>query len=165
MATFGVALAEFALDGPIAGTDVVLHDVLNDQSEVLDLSQFGRRPVVEEQGALQDNVAKMAGEAVVSTSVECAVVQPNTVYRTTETEALIIGKGAAVFIVRLPLLDGIDSFPFARDMANMDDLLKKRKGHRSLTDNMGWLACILCDQLDDIVEGAEFGFRSPCKKL
>ena len=75
----GVSLAKLALDGPVAGADMVLYDVGDDSPHILDLRQLRRRPVMQELGALVDNGAQVARKAVVGARVERTVIEPETV--------------------------------------------------------------------------------------
>ena len=52
----GVAGAEFALDGAVAGADVGVQYVANDFPHVFELGEFGSGPVVQKLGALEDVV-------------------------------------------------------------------------------------------------------------
>ena len=70
------------------------------------------------------------------TSVECAVVKPESVYSASKTKTFLIGERTTVLVVCFPFLKGVDGFPFARYTADLNDLLKDGKGHGSFTDEV-----------------------------
>lgn len=74
LVVFRVSLVELALDGTVAGADVVLDDVLNDRTDVLDLGQFNGRPVVQKLSALHDDLTQVARVAIEQAVVESLVV-------------------------------------------------------------------------------------------
>lgn len=81
-------------------------------------------------------MAKTTGEAIIKAGMECAVVKPESIDGASKTEAFVIGEGATVLIVCLPFLKGVNGFPLARYMADLDDLFKEGKGRRSFADKM-----------------------------
>lgn len=86
------ALAKLALDRAVAGTDVVLQELAEDLTYIFDFSQLGRIPVVQELGALLNNVSKHAGVARKGPVMESIGVQPETVYSTTKTISFGLGE-------------------------------------------------------------------------
>ena len=74
-----VAVAEFALDGTVAGADVAVQHVADNLPHVLELGQLGCSPVMQELGTLEDVVPVQAGGAHVAGIVEGAGVKPEAV--------------------------------------------------------------------------------------
>ena len=149
---------EFPLDGAVAGADVVLQHIANDQPHIFHLRQLGRAPVVQELGALEHVVAVRAGRARVAGVVEGARVEPETVDGATQAVAFGRGEQAAVAEVVFPFLDRVDGFPFLCDAAYFEELLEKGEGEGDGADEVRGLAGVVGDELDGVLEGAELGF-------
>lgn len=133
MVTFRVAFSELSLDGPVAGTDVVLYDITDDQTHVLNLGQLGCGPVVQELGTLGNDVRKGAAKATVRLRMKGSMVQPETIDCTAETEPLIIIQRATILKIGLPFLDWVYDFPLLGHVPDLDYLLKEGVGYRGGT--------------------------------
>lgn len=160
MVTFRVAFAEFALDSPVAWTNVVLHNITDDQTHILNLGQLGCGPVVQELGTLGNDMWKGAAKPTISLRVKGPVVQPKTIYCTAETEPLIVIQRATILIIGLPFLDRIYDFPLLGHVPDLDYLFKEGVGYRGGTKEVGTLAGILRDDLDDIIQRAQLRLRN-----
>lgn len=152
------ALPEFALDGAVAGADVLLQHVAYHLAHIFHLGQFGCAPVVQELGTLEQVGAVHAGCAWVASVVEGARVQPETVNGAAEGVAFRGGEKAAVTEVVFPFLDGVDVFPFLGYAAHFEELVQERKGGGRRADEVRGLAGVVGDDLDGVLQGAELGF-------
>ena len=76
LAAVWITLAEFALNGPITRAYVVLHNITHDETQIINLGQLLRGPVVEQLSALQHHMAKTTRIAIINMGMECTVIQP-----------------------------------------------------------------------------------------
>lgn len=152
------AVPEAAPEGAVAGADMVLQHVADDQADVLDLGQLGRAPVVQEGGALEDVGAALAGGARVGRGVEGARVEPEAVDGAAEEAALGGGEEPARGEVVFPFRERVDGFPFLGDAADFEELVEQRGGGWRRAHQVRGLAGVVGHQLDGVLEGAELGF-------
>ena len=64
------ALAKFALNCAVAGTNVILQYIAEDFTDVFDLGKLGQVPIVQKLGAFLDDVPMHAGVTRVGSIVE-----------------------------------------------------------------------------------------------
>ena len=152
------ALAELALNGTVAGTDVVVQDLAEDLPHVFDFGQLGRVPVVQELSALLNDVSKHASVAWIGSIVEGVGVQPETVYGATKAITLGSGEETSVLEIELPLFRGIDIFPFLCYAADSDYLFEESERGRNVAEEVCWLTGVVRYELNGVLEGPVVGF-------
>ena len=152
------AFPEFALDGAVAGADVVLHHLAHHLAHVFHFGQVGCAPVAQELGALEHVAAVRARRARVARVVEGARVQPETVDGAAEGVPLGRGEQPAVAEVVFPFLGRVDVFPFLGYAAHFEELVQEREGGGHGADEVCGLAGVVGDELDGVLQGAELGF-------
>ena len=144
----GKPLAELALDGSVAGADVVLEDFADDEAHVLDLAELRRGPVVQQLGAFVEYGAEKPRRARVLSIVESAGVEPEAVDCAAELVALGICEEAPGGEVCAPPFEGVDVGPFVGDAADVQDLGYQGEGYWHAAWDVCWLGRIVCEKLD-----------------
>ena len=104
-----------------------------------------------------------AGGADVAGVVEGTRVKPEAVYCSAEVEAFRRGQKTAVLGVVFPFPRWIHFFPFLGCGTHCDELLQECKGKRNITNQMSRLTCVVSNNLDCVLKGAEIRFGGVVK--
>ena len=82
---FGETFAEFPLDGTVTGTDLMLHKIADDITDIFDLSEFTSAPIMQKLGPLENIMTMHTSSAFITGVVEGVRIEPETVDGTAET--------------------------------------------------------------------------------
>ena len=152
------SFVELLPDFAVRRADVVRDHVSNDIVHIKHLGQLLCGAVVQECGALADNLGDAAAGADVSGVVEGFCEEPEAVDGAADEVSFAGCQQASAGDVRFPFLERVDFFPMLGDSADINDLPDQSIRDWDGAVDVSRLRGVVGDELNCVVDRPKLGF-------